>query len=87
MQPDGDRFDKINPVSFSYIPHRDLDTPNKKQYCMLAEELVHIYPEAINHHKDGTISGIQYDKFTAILIKEVQHLRARMLALEAGSKK
>ena len=78
----GQRFDRINPVSFNYKSHSTLTIPNKTQYGMIAEELIDVYPEAVIHNNDGTIAGIQYDKFTAILIKEIQDLRDRVARLE-----
>lgn len=85
----GEKLDQLNPVTFTYIS----DGPDAEiQMGMIAEEMVDLYPDTVFYMKDERVkpreeapmilSGIYYERFITILIKETQDLRARVAALE-----
>ena len=61
----------------------------QKHYGLIGEELEKTFPELVGRNENGTITGIHYEEFTAVLLKglqeqqvEIDNLRERMVALE-----
>jgi hypothetical protein len=56
----------------------------KKQYGMIAEELLEVdgAEDLLEYDSDGKLSGISYNRFVPILIKAIQELSAKVTALE-----
>ena len=57
----------LRPVNFNYKK----DSPDKKQYGLIAEEVVEVNPDFV-FYKNDTIEGVSYSKFISPLIKAVQ---------------
>ena len=76
----GDKLDQLVPVSFVYND----DRRNWKRYGLIYEDTVHIMPEICHEIREGeSVSrGISYEDLIAVLVKEVQELRARVDVLE-----
>jgi hypothetical protein len=47
----------------------DKNTPH---YGLIAEDVAKIFPELVGHNPDGSLSGVRYDEFTAVLVKSIQ---------------
>lgn len=66
-------------VSFYY---NDDDT-HRIQYGMIAEELVHVYPENVVFDQDGiTPYAIMYNQFLALMIAELKRIKITSLSIE-----
>ena len=50
------------------------------------EEVQKVYPELVSIEDDGQAGGIKYTKLTAILVKTIQDLTARIEKLENNKK-
>jgi hypothetical protein len=65
---------QLRPVTF------DWKKDQKHDIGLIAEEVAELYPELVE--TNGGITGIKYTKLTALLIKTVQDLNARIEELE-----
>ncbi len=76
----GDKLDRLLPVSFIYND----DRRNWKRYGLIYEDTLPVMPEICHEIRegDGISKGISYEDLIAVLVKEVQELRARVAALE-----
>ena len=73
LEEDGELLEKLlqlNPVSFIYKN----DKKNGKQYGLIAEEVLEIFPEIIAYDASGAIRTVRYDQFTGMLIHAFQSL-------------
>jgi len=59
---------KLRPVTFAYIE----DETKQKQYGLIAEEVIDVYPEIVNLDKDGLPRSVRYNQFVPILIEGYQ---------------
>jgi len=50
---------------------------------LVAEEVESVNKELCFYDADGTLRGVSYDKLTSNLLKAVQDLNAKVIALEA----
>ncbi len=71
-------FDKLRPRRFKLKKQHG----NRESIGLIAEELVNYYPELVSADKEGKPNSINYELITAILIKEVQQMRKRIVKLE-----
>ena len=79
LGPQGDRIDRLRPVTFIY----DSDPKEKERMGLIYEEAQEVMPEICTG--DETAKGINYMELVPALIKEIQELRARVKALEERS--
>ncbi len=81
----GETLDKLKPVSFVYNDDRHEWT----HFGLIYEDTLDVLPEICHeqHEGDSVTKGISYEDLIAVLLKEVQELRARVAALEASSVK
>lgn len=79
----GSKIDQIRPVRYET---RDKDCAGlalRENIGIIAEELEDIFPEFVTYGEYGiSAQSINYPHIVAILIKEIQSLRARVYALE-----
>ena len=75
-----DAIFKLRPVHFRWKDN------NQKDVGLIAEEVQKVYPELVSVEDDGQAGGIKYTKLTAILVKTIQDLSARIEKLENKSK-
>ncbi len=75
-----DAIFKLRPVHFRWKDN------NQKDVGLIAEEVQKIYPELVSVEDDGQAGGIKYTKLTAILVKTIQDLSARIEKLENKNK-
>lgn len=68
----------LRPVSYNWIPE-NLGT--QKEIGFIAQEVKSIIPEIIGKNSDSTLS-LDYPKLTAVLVKAIQELEARLKTLE-----
>ena len=76
----GEKLDRLVPVSFVYND----DRRNWKRYGLIYEDTLPVMPEICHEIREGegVSKGISYEDLIAVLVKEVQDLRARVTALE-----
>ena len=60
-----DKINQMNPVSF------DWKDDNRPDIGFIAEDIEKVYPELVSY-QENQIEGIQYTKFTAVLVKALQ---------------
>jgi trimeric autotransporter adhesin len=86
---------QLRPVTFRYKQ----DTQGVRQYGLVAEEVVKVYPELVTRGTDGKVESVQYHQLIPMLLNEVQHqqekleaqaqelaaLKARLERLEQGA--
>ena len=75
-----DAIFKLRPVHFRWKDN------NQKDVGLIAEEVQKVYPELVSVEDDGQAGGIKYTKLTAILVKTIQDLTARIEKLENNKK-
>jgi len=76
LRSQSDNVYKLRPVHFKW------KDDNRGDIGLIAEEVGEIYPELVSIGVDGNAEGISYTKLTAVLIKTIQELSARMDKLE-----
>jgi hypothetical protein len=78
-----DATEKLRGVSYNWI-----DTEKRgaqREIGLIAQEVQQVIPEVIGTNDNGTLS-VDYPKLTAVLIKAVQELNAKVTALETQLK-
>ena len=76
LKSQSDNVYKLRPVHFKW------KGDNRGDIGLIAEEVGEIYPELVSIGIDGSAEGISYTKLTAVLIKTIQELSARIDKLE-----
>ena len=76
LKSQSDNVYKLRPVHFKWKDN------NRGDIGLIAEEVGKIYPELVSIGIDGNAEGISYTKLTAVLIKTIQELSARIDKLE-----
>jgi len=71
-----DKIYQLRPVNFKWKEDQ------RKDVGLIAEEVIKIYPELVKTDGEGNAMGVNYSKLTAVLIKTVQDLKARIEILE-----
>jgi hypothetical protein len=62
---------RLRPVTFHY-KKADFDGSKPLEYGLIAEEVADVYPELVVRGVDGQVQSIQYQKFPAMLLNELQ---------------
>jgi hypothetical protein len=79
--PDYYSIDNLNPCVYNLK-----DSPEKLQTGFIAHELQEVFPHLVNGEKDGEdMQSVNYIQLIAILTKEIQDLKKRVLQLESTS--
>lgn len=78
IEAESTKLYEARPVSFTY---KDQTTP-EKHYGFIAEEFEHLFPELVVKD-DGQPTTIKYHELYALMIKELQNLRAEVDVLQA----
>jgi hypothetical protein len=71
-----DKIYQLRPVNFKWKEDQ------RKDVGLIAEEVIKVYPELVKTDGEGNAMGINYSKLTAVLIRTVQDLKARIEILE-----
>ena len=70
----------MQPVSFNFKP--ETNRGDKVHLGFIAQEMLEVVPELVGEGDDGFLS-INYSEVTAVLVKAIQELTARLEALES----
>src|SRR5262249_38283044 len=70
---------QLRPVTFRYKQ----DTQRQRQYGLIAEEVVKVYPELVTKGADGKVEAVQYHELIPMLLNEVQHQQQEIAELKA----
>jgi hypothetical protein len=65
---------QLRPVSFRYKQ----DSQGQRQYGLIAEEVVKVYPELVIRGADGKVETVQYQALIPLLLNELQHQRQEL---------
>jgi hypothetical protein len=71
-----DKVYQLRPVNFKWKEDQ------RKDVGLIAEEVIKVYPELVKTDGEGNAMGVNYSKLTAVLIRTVQDLKARIEILE-----
>lgn len=71
------KFDLLRPVTYRFKKE-----PERKRLGFIAQDIEKLYPEAVVPAGAGGMKGIDSNAMIAVLVKEIQDLRARVKALE-----
>jgi endosialidase-like protein len=82
-EEEADLLLSLEPVSFTY--KEDID--KRKQYGLIAENVLDIMPELVTYNENGEVHAIRYHLLYALLLDRVQRDTARIDALEKRVKK
>jgi hypothetical protein len=74
MGEESDVLRKLRPVAFLYRP--EYDETHTRQYGLIAEEVAAIAPDLVVFDADGQPETVRYHFVNAMLLNEVQKLRA-----------
>lgn len=77
---DSEKLYSFRPIT--YTSKSVSDDPTKTHFGFIAEELHEVEPRLV-HYMNDEPDGVQYDRMTVLLVKEVQKLRAEIDALKA----
>jgi hypothetical protein len=58
----------LKPVTFRY--KKQIDTPGKSQFGLVAEEVEKVNPDLVVHDKEGKPYSVRYDQVNAMLLNE-----------------
>ncbi|MFA5894062.1 MAG: tail fiber domain-containing protein, partial [Candidatus Margulisiibacteriota bacterium] len=90
-QADLNKIGELRPVRFRWNEHTA--TPDRKDFGMIAEEVVKVFPELVELNASGSPESVHYEKLSVILLqgyqekaREIEALKAQNLALEARMK-
>jgi hypothetical protein len=64
---------QLRPVTFHYK-----HDPHQRQYGLIAEEVVKIYPELVTKGADGKVESVQYHELIPMLLNEVQRQQQKL---------
>ena len=67
---------QLRPVTFRYKQ----DAQGQRQYGLIAEEVVKVYPELVTKGADGKVESVQYHELIPMLLNEVQYQQQRLSA-------
>jgi hypothetical protein len=67
---------QLRPVTFRYKE----DAQGQRQYGLIAEEVVKVYPELVTKGADGKVEGVEYQELIPMLLNEVQHQQQKLAA-------
>jgi len=70
-------IESLKPVTYNF------KNSDKKEYGLIAEDVLSLLPELVKMNEDGEVEGIHYSKLTVILIKAIQELSERIISLES----
>jgi hypothetical protein len=73
----------LRPVSFDY--KQDYMKNARRQVGFIAEEVASVTPEVVAYDEGGQIQGLDYPKFSAIIVKAVQDLVKKLQKLVVNS--
>src|SRR5690349_12157687 len=67
-----DKLLNLRPVTFKYKANKDV----QRQFGLLAEEVDKVYPELVDHDRDGKVFSVRYHELPAMLLNELQRQAA-----------
>jgi hypothetical protein len=67
--------DKLNPIFYNKIGRKE------KEIVFIAQEVEKLLPDLVNEDEDG-LKSLSYTRMTAVLVKSIQELEARVKELE-----
>jgi trimeric autotransporter adhesin len=73
---DAVKLEQLRPVSYRLRS----DATGTRQYGLIAEEVVKVYPELVIRDANGRIDGVRYNELAPLLLNEVQQQRHRIAA-------
>ncbi|MBI3796749.1 MAG: tail fiber domain-containing protein [Deltaproteobacteria bacterium] len=65
---------KLRPVTFRYKQ----DASARRQYGLIAEEVVKVYPELVTRGADGQVESVQYHELIPMLLNELQYQQQQL---------
>lgn len=77
MEDESTRLFELRPVTFSYKTH-----PGKKQFGLIAEEVLDSFPELVVYNEDGDPDSVKYHDLPVLLLNELQKMARRLEHLE-----
>ena len=73
---------RLRPVTFHYTQ----DPHGPRQYGLIAEEVVTVYPELVTKGADGKVESVQYHELIPMLLNEVQSQQQEITELKAQAR-
>ena len=73
-----DQLMQLEPVQFTY----KTDADNRKQYGLIAEDVLSVYPELVVHNQDGAVETVRYSQLHALLLKGWQEQQEEIQILK-----
>lgn len=77
MSDDSSPVMNLRPVTFNYKTQ-----PDKKQYGLIAEEVLPIMPDLVVYNQEGEVESVKYQDLPALLLNELQKACERIKRLE-----
>lgn len=77
MGDDSSAILNLRPVTFTYKTK-----PDKKQYGLIAEEVLSVMPDLVVYNQDGDVESVKYHDLPALLLNELKKANDRISALE-----
>jgi hypothetical protein len=74
MEETSSNLMKLRPVTFHYKN----DPAGMRQYGLVAEEVVRVYPELVSYDADGKVVSVHYHELVPMLLNEIQKLSAKL---------
>ena len=71
---------KLRPVTFNYKNNKT--TPLFKEYGLIAEEVLDLFPDLVVYNENGEVETIKYHVLSSLLLNELQKLSLRVESLE-----
>ena len=69
---------QLRPVTFRYR-----QDPEQRHYGLIAEQVAKVYPELVVRGYKGEVESLQYRELIPLMLNEMQHQQAALIALKA----
>lgn len=73
----------MRPVTFRYRQ----DPQGIRQYGLIAEEVVNVFPELVTRGSDGAVESVQYHELVPMLLNELQRQQRELGELRAQNRR
>ncbi|HAH63983.1 MAG TPA: hypothetical protein DCL72_00560 [Rhizobiales bacterium] len=74
---------RLRPVTFRYRQ----DPQGIRQYGLIAEEVVNVFPELVTRGSDGAVESVQYHELVPMLLNELQRQQRELGELRAQNRR
>ncbi|MFA4844923.1 MAG: tail fiber domain-containing protein, partial [Candidatus Margulisiibacteriota bacterium] len=80
-QADLNKIGELRPVRFRWNEHTA--TPDRKDFGMIAEEVIKVFPELVELNANGSPESVHYEKLPVILLQGYLEQQKEMISQQS----